>query len=98
MGGWKIKMCEALACEKILIGEFIMTKSTPYEGNENTTGSYASVNGFKMYYELHVTGRPLIPLPCGVPGDLTFFHVASPRCFPEPRTLSWWNAPIGCFR
>jgi len=31
-------------------------------GGEETKGSYGSVNGLKMYYEIHGTGRPLVLL------------------------------------
>jgi pimeloyl-ACP methyl ester carboxylesterase len=43
----------------------IMTKSTPNASKEITkeaTGSYASVNGLEMYYEIHGTGQPLVLL------------------------------------
>src|SRR5439155_23066371 len=46
-------------------GGISMTKSTtehPGEMNKDARGSYASVNGLNMYYEIHgtqVTGRPL---------------------------------------
>ncbi|WP_048138463.1 MULTISPECIES: alpha/beta fold hydrolase [unclassified Methanosarcina] len=41
-----------------------MTKSTTNE--RETVGSYASINGLNMYYELHGTGSPLILLHGGV--------------------------------
>ena len=42
-----------------------MTKSMiehPNERNKDAPGSYASVNGLKMYYEIHGTGQPLVLL------------------------------------
>jgi pimeloyl-ACP methyl ester carboxylesterase len=30
--------------------------------NKNANGSYASVNGLSMYYEIHGAGRPLVLL------------------------------------
>ncbi|HEY1860698.1 MAG TPA: alpha/beta hydrolase, partial [Gemmataceae bacterium] len=32
------------------------------EGNKDAKGQYAEVNGLKMYYEVHGTGRPLVVL------------------------------------
>lgn len=43
-----------------------MTKSTTDETNKDAKGSYASVNGLKMYYEGSGSGRPLILLHGGV--------------------------------
>ncbi len=42
-----------------------MAKSTiehPNEMNKDAKGSYATVNGLKMYYEIHGTGQPLVLL------------------------------------
>jgi pimeloyl-ACP methyl ester carboxylesterase len=41
-----------------------MTKSAtnPKVTNKNAAGSYASVNGLHMYYEIHGTGKPLVLL------------------------------------
>jgi pimeloyl-ACP methyl ester carboxylesterase len=39
-----------------------MTKSPNNEKDKDTEGSYASVNGLKIYYEIHGTGRPLVLL------------------------------------
>ncbi len=40
-----------------------MTNSTPlHESNEAEKGSYASVNGLNMYYEIHGSGEPLMML------------------------------------
>src|SRR5438445_4918303 len=42
-----------------------MTKSTIEHSNERSKdakGSYASVNGLEMYYEIHGTGEPLVLL------------------------------------
>jgi pimeloyl-ACP methyl ester carboxylesterase len=45
-----------------------MTQSTinPKVMNKNGIGKYANVNGLKMYYEIHGTGKPLILLHGGV--------------------------------
>ena len=43
-----------------------MTKSTTDETNKDARGSYASVNGLNMYYEIHGAGEPLILLHGGV--------------------------------
>jgi len=40
-------------------------------------GSYASVNGLEMYYEIHGTGRPLILLHGGV-GAIEMFGEVLP--------------------
>ena len=32
-------------------------------GSDNGNGSYLSVNGLALYYEIHGTGRPLVLLP-----------------------------------
>ena len=40
--------------------------------NKNANGSYASVNGLNMYYEIHGTGRPLILLHGGVAASEMF--------------------------
>ena len=42
-----------------------MTTSTN-ERNTDGKGSYAEVNGLKMYYEIHGTGKPLVLLPGGL--------------------------------
>jgi pimeloyl-ACP methyl ester carboxylesterase len=42
-----------------------MTKNTvqpPNDRNKDGQGSYASVNGLAMYYEIHGTGNPLVLL------------------------------------
>jgi len=52
-----------------LKGEIIMTESTtrhPHEMNKDGKGSYASVNGLNMYYEIHGTGKPLVLLHGGL--------------------------------
>src|SRR6266851_6984352 len=36
------------------------------EKNMDGKGSYAEVNGLKMYYEIHGTGKPLVLLPGGL--------------------------------
>ena len=36
------------------------------ESNKVGKGSYAEVNGLKMYYEIHGTGKPLVLLPGGL--------------------------------
>lgn len=43
-----------------------MTKSTTNKTNNDAKGSYASVNGLKIYYEISGAGRPLILLHGGV--------------------------------
>src|SRR3989454_312545 len=46
-----------------------MTESTsrhPNEMNKDAPGSYASVNGLNMYYEIHGTGKPLVLLHGGL--------------------------------
>ncbi len=46
-----------------------MTESTtrhPHEMNKDGKGSYASVNGLNMYYEIHGTGKPLVLLHGGL--------------------------------
>src|SRR2546430_3112498 len=46
-----------------------MTESTtrhPHERNKDAKGSYASVNGLNMYYEIHGTGKPLVLLHGGL--------------------------------
>jgi pimeloyl-ACP methyl ester carboxylesterase len=47
-------------------GEFIMTERRGDETNKGAKGSYASVNGLNMYYEISGSGRPLILLHGGV--------------------------------
>jgi len=52
-----------------LKGEIIMTENTirhPNEMNKDAPGSYASVNGLNMYYEIHGTGKPLVLLHGGL--------------------------------
>jgi len=52
-----------------LKGEIIMTENTirhPHEMNKDAPGSYASVNGLNMYYEIHGTGKPLVLLHGGL--------------------------------
>jgi pimeloyl-ACP methyl ester carboxylesterase len=39
-----------------------MTKSTTDKMNKDVKGSYVSVNGLSMYYEIHGRGRPLVLL------------------------------------
>ena len=39
----------------------IMTSNT-LQAQQNTAGQYATVNGLKLYYELHGTGKPLVLL------------------------------------
>ena len=51
---------------------FITTENTTDEMNKNANGSYASVNGLNMYYEIHGTGRPLILLHGGVAASEMF--------------------------
>src|SRR5207344_435924 len=46
-------------------GEISMTTSTN-EKNTVGKGSFAEVNGLKMYYEIHGTGKPLVLLPGGL--------------------------------
>jgi hypothetical protein len=36
------------------------------ESNKVGKGSYAEVNGLKMYYEMYGTGKPLVLLPGGL--------------------------------
>ncbi len=46
-----------------------MTENTirhPHEMNKDAPGSYASVNGLNMYYEIHGTGKPLVLLHGGL--------------------------------
>jgi pimeloyl-ACP methyl ester carboxylesterase len=43
-----------------------MTKSTTDEVNKDAKGNYAFVNGLKMYYEIHGTGKPLVLLHGGL--------------------------------
>ena len=46
-----------------------MTESTtrqPHERNKDAKGSYASVNGLTIYYEIHGTGKPLVLLHGGL--------------------------------
>jgi pimeloyl-ACP methyl ester carboxylesterase len=43
-----------------------MTKGTTDEMNKDAKGSYASVNGLNMYYEIHGTGKPLVLLHGGL--------------------------------
>ena len=46
-----------------------MTENTirhPNEMNKDAPGSYASVNGLNMYYEIHGTGKPLVLLHGGL--------------------------------
>jgi len=38
----------------------------PWGGKTNGVGKYADVNGTKLYYEIHGTGRPLILLHGGL--------------------------------
>ena len=43
----------------------MMTKSTirhPHERNKEGKGSYASVNGLTLYYEVQGSGKPLVLL------------------------------------
>jgi pimeloyl-ACP methyl ester carboxylesterase len=57
-----------------------MTKSTnehPPERNKDAMGSYASVNGLTLYYEIHGTGEPLILLHGGV-GAIQMFGEVLP--------------------
>jgi len=57
-----------------------MTKSTsehPHERNKDARGSYASVNGLTLYYEIHGAGEPLILLHGGV-GAIQMFGEVLP--------------------
>ncbi len=40
--------------------QVILDGSTDNETKQGITSSYASVNGLKMYYEIHGTGTPLV--------------------------------------
>jgi pimeloyl-ACP methyl ester carboxylesterase len=60
--------------------EIIMTKSTsehPHKRNKDARGSYASVNGLTLYYEIHGAGEPLILLHGGV-GAIQMFGEVLP--------------------
>ena len=46
--------------------------------NKESHGSYASVNGLKLYYEIHGSGRPLVLLHGGLSTIETSFSSASP--------------------
>jgi pimeloyl-ACP methyl ester carboxylesterase len=48
------------------------------EGTRNARGSYASVDGLEMYYEIHGTGRPLVLLHGGLTTIDTSFGKALP--------------------
>jgi pimeloyl-ACP methyl ester carboxylesterase len=52
-----------------------MAKSTikPKPANKDVKGSYASINGLNMYYEIHGTGRPLVLLHGNLSGIETSF-------------------------
>jgi pimeloyl-ACP methyl ester carboxylesterase len=45
----------------VVILLIIMTSNT-LQAQQNTAGRYATVNGLKLYYELHGTGKPLVLL------------------------------------
>jgi pimeloyl-ACP methyl ester carboxylesterase len=42
---------------------------------DQTAGSYASVNGLKMYYEIHVSGEPLVMLHGGMSTIGAFYRI-----------------------
>ena len=49
-------------------------------------GTYASVNGIQLYYEIHGTGKPLIMLHGGF-GTFEMFGLFLPRSLPTIRSL-----------
>src|SRR5256886_16975720 len=48
------------------------TAEGPWGGKSEVTGTYADVNGIKLYYEIHGTGRPLVLLHGGLASGATF--------------------------
>ena len=54
-----------------------MTRKTDLTTEAKGTGQYADVNGIKLYYETHGTGRPLILLHGGLMSGETFGPVLS---------------------
>src|SRR5256886_11882280 len=48
------------------------TAQGAWGGKTNGAGTYADVNGIKLYYEIHGTGRPLVLLHGGLASGATF--------------------------
>jgi len=46
----------------VLIGSLLAADEPQGEGEKNTAGHHAEVNGFTMYYEIHGEGEPLVLL------------------------------------
>jgi len=51
-----------LATSAVLVALALAAGCGPRDASQTATGRYASVNGLKMYYEIHGTGRPLVLL------------------------------------
>ncbi len=52
----------ALATSAVLVALALAAGCGPRDASQTATGRFASVNGLKMYYEIHGTGRPLVLL------------------------------------
>ena len=58
----KARILPALAVFAVLVVPTLATGDEPRAKPIKVEGKYATVNGLKMYYEVHGTGRPLVLL------------------------------------
>ena len=56
------------------------TATTSWAAEAKGTGEYAAVNGIRLYYESHGTGRPLILLHGGLGSGEMFGPTLPARC------------------
>ncbi len=70
-----------------VMGIILMIATSAVTQNKNTKGSYASVNGLKMYYEIHGTGQPLVLLHGGV-GAIEMFGPILPALSEKRKVIA----------
>lgn len=81
----KLKKTDRLAEKEGLSSPKKYRKTTPAYPDRNLAEGYASVNGLKLYYEIHGTGSPLVLLHGGV-GASEMFGPVMPK-FAENRQV-----------
>jgi hypothetical protein len=58
----KARVLSALGVYAVLLAHSLVMGDEPRAKPTKVEGNYATVNGLKMYYEVHGTGRPLVLL------------------------------------
>jgi pimeloyl-ACP methyl ester carboxylesterase len=58
----KARILPVMAVYVVLLASTLVTADEPPARTAKVEGKYATVNGLKMYYEVHGTGRPLVLL------------------------------------